>query len=347
MDTRPLNVLTWHMHGGYTNSLVRLPHRMLLPTTSERGPFGVGRGTTWDFPDRAIEVMAEDLHEHPIDVAIIQRVDELHLLERWSGRKPGVDFPIVYLEHNTPGGSIPFTRHHMADRDDCLIVHVTHFNRAMWDTGRTPTRVIEHGVVDPGIRWDPQRPHAGLVVNDPMRRGRAVGTDLLRGFAESAPIEAFGMRVTGLAEHVGVAPDRLIEHEDPIQPAMHAALAQCAAYLHPNRWTSLSLSLIEAMTIGMPVVAFATTEVTRAVPAEAGCVSTDIDELRAALQLLVAQPDLATYAGRAAREAALARYGIDRFVADWDRLLREVVAEGPRALVDVRPRTTDAREVVR
>jgi hypothetical protein len=30
--------------------------------------------------------------------------------------------------------------------------------------------------------------------------------------------------------------------------------------------------------------------------------------------------------GQAARQAALRRYGLDRFLGDWDRVLEEVVA---------------------
>ena len=51
---------------------------------------------------------------------------------------------------------------------------------------------------------------------------------------------------------------------------MHAELAGRRAYLHPFRWTCLGLSLIEAMTLGMPVVALATTEAAEAVPPAPG-----------------------------------------------------------------------------
>jgi glycosyltransferase involved in cell wall biosynthesis len=333
MEQRPLNVLIWHVHGGYTNSLVQLPHRVLLPTTAERGPFGLGKGTTWNWPN-AVELDCDDMPAQPIDVAIVQRVDELHLLQRWSGRTPGVDFPVVYLEHNTPGGSIPYTRHHMSDRSDCVVVHVTHFNAAMWDTGSTPTRVIEHGVVDPGQRWNREIPHAAVIVNDPIRRGRAVGADLLPSFAQLAPIDVYGLRSAGLAEHLGGIPD-LFGHDDLTQSVMHDEIARRALCLHPNRWTSMSLSLIEAMMLGMPVVAFATTEVTRAVPHGAGCVSTDVNELRRAMQQLVTDPARANEAGAVARQAAMERYNLERFIADWDSLLRDVVGHGPATIRDI------------
>src|ERR671938_804 len=65
----------------------------------------------------------------------------------------------------------------------------------------------------------------------------------------------------------------------PPQHELHGEMARRRAYLHPIRWTSLGLSLLEAMHLGMPVVALGTTEVHEAVPPEAGVVSTRLDVL--------------------------------------------------------------------
>jgi glycosyltransferase involved in cell wall biosynthesis len=44
------------------------------------------------------------------------------------------------------------------------------------------------------------------------------------------------------------------------------------------------------------------------------------------LRRLVADPELAAVMGKAARAAALERYGLARFLSDWDDLLEEVCA---------------------
>jgi glycosyltransferase involved in cell wall biosynthesis len=92
-------------------------------------------------------------------------------------------------------------------------------------------------------------------------------------------------------------------------------------YLHPVRWTSLGLSLVEAMHLGMPVVALAVTEAPAAVPPAAGVLAADPGALAAACRSFVDDPGAARRAGLAAREHALARYGLRRFLAGWDRLL--------------------------
>ena len=115
-----------------------------------------------------------------------------------------------------------------------------------------------------------------------------------------------------------------IHKDDPPQAAMHAELARRRVYVHPVRWTSLGLSLLEAMHLGLPVVALATTEVVEAVPADAGVLSTRPERLWAAVREFIHDEDAARLAGKAARAAALDRYGLDRFLRDWDALLEEV-----------------------
>ena len=101
--------------------------------------------------------------------------------------------------------------------------------------------------------------------------------------------------------------------DDVPQDRLHDEMARRRVYLHPNRWTSLGLSLLEAMHLGMPVVALATTEVPEAVPPAAGVVSNRVDVLADGLRAFVADPGAAQAAGQVARRTALERYGLGRF----------------------------------
>ena len=310
-----LRILLWHVHGSWTTALVHGRHEYLVPVLPDRGSDGRGRAQTYEWPDSAVEVTPEEAAEADVDVMIAQRPQELDgLAEHWlGGRRPGRDLPAVYVEHNAPQGRIADMRHAAADRDDLLVAHVTHFNELFWDTGSTPTRVIEHGVVDPGYRYTGELPRSAVVVNEARRRGRVTGTDLLERLGRAAPLDLFGIDAEGVG---GIA--------DVPQARLHEEMARRRVYVHPIRWTSLGLSLIEAMHLGMPVVALATTEVPEAVPPEAGVTSTRVDVLADAIRELVVDEEAARERGRAAREAARERYGHERFLDDWDRLLEEV-----------------------
>ncbi|MCI4065348.1 glycosyltransferase [Micromonospora sp. R77] len=318
-----MNILVWHVHGSWTTSFVHGKHRYLVPVTPDRGPYGLGRARTYPWPDSAVEVTPQELRRAEVDVVLLQRPEEFDLACDWLGRRVGRDVPAIYVEHNTPKGDVPNTRHPMADRDDLLLTHVTGFNELFWDNGGTRTAVVEHGVVAPSVEWTGELDRLAVVINEPVRRWRVAGTDLLSRFAAVAPLDVFGMGVAGLADRLGLPADRVTSHDDVPQHVMHAELARRRAYLHLCRWTSLGLSLVEAMTIGMPVVALATTEAVEAVPPAAGALSTRVDVLLDAARGFLDDPDAARRAGAAARVAARDRYGLDRFLADWDRLLEE------------------------
>ncbi|BCB78619.1 glycosyltransferase [Phytohabitans flavus] len=314
-----MNILLWHVHGSWTTAFVHGKHRYLVPVTPDRGPYGLGRARTYAWPDTAEEVPLERLAEADVDVVVLQRPEELALVDRWLGWRP----PLVFVEHNTPKGDVPNSRHPMADRDDVLVVHVTHFNDLFWDTGGTPTAVIEHGIVPPTARYSGDLPRLAIATNDPVRRGRVTGTDLFPRFAAVAPLDVYGMGVQDLN-----ALSDVDAYEDLPQPRMHAELARRRAYLHLCRWTSLGLSLVEAMAMGMPVLALATTEAVRAVPPDAGVLSTRVETLVEAARWLLEEPEEALRLGARARLAANERYGLDRFLADWDRLLETVCGPG-------------------
>ena len=316
-----MRVLLWHVHGSWTTSFVQGDHDYVLPLLGGRGPDGRGRARTWDWPATVHEVPADQLAAIDVDAVVLQRPHEPELLLRWAGRRPGTDLPAVYVEHNAPTGPAAATRHPMADQDAVPIVHVTPFNAVMWDCGSAPTSVIEHGIVDPGYRYTGELGSLAAVVNEPVRRWRVAGTDLLLTMSEAVPVEVFGMGLDALVER---APQLAGKVHDLPQHRLHDRIGRHRAYFHPYRWTSLGLALLEAMTLGMPVLGLPTTAAPEAVPAAAGVLSSDLELLRHTARRWTNEPAEARERGRAARRYALERFGLCRFLDDWEVLLKEV-----------------------
>jgi hypothetical protein len=289
-----MRILLWHVHGAWTTAFVHGAHEYAVPVTPDRGPDGRGRARTYDWPDAVTEVSLGELREHDFDAVIYQRPHELELY-------PPRGAPAFYVEHNAPQGRIADMRHPMADRDDLTLVHVTHFNALFWDAGATPATVVEHGIPDPGPRYTGEIPRAAIVINEAERRGRVTGTDLL---PRLTPHDRFGIGALDLP-----------------QDELHTEMARRRVYVHPIRWTSLGLSLLEAMHLAMPVVVLGTTEAHEAVPPEAGAISTRVDVLEAALRRLLADPAEARARGELARAHVLTHYALERFLNDWDKLL--------------------------
>lgn len=325
-----MRILLWHVHGSWTTSFVSGGHDYVVPLLPDRGPDGRGRARTWDWPETVREVPTDLLADEPIDVVVLQRPNEAALVREWTGLRVGRDVPAVYLEHNAPTAHAVRTTHPVTtdpDLDGLAVVHVTHFNAIAWDCGRAPTMVVEHGIPDPGPRWTGELADLAVVVNEPVRRGRVAGTDLVLDLATELPVSAYGMgtaELGALAEERSLAGLNRERCHDLDQSELHRRLGAHRAYLHPFRWTSLGLSLLEAMGLGMPVLALATTEHHRAVPPDAGVVTNDLELLRRTAVRWLADRGEAAERGLAARNHVLSHYGLDRFLAEWDQILKEV-----------------------
>jgi glycosyltransferase involved in cell wall biosynthesis len=310
---RTRSVLVWHVHGSWMESFVTGRHRCVIPVNEDRDDYGRGLcGRNWT---GAQEIPWWRLRDEDIDLVVLQRPHEIELATRWLGRRPGIDISAVYVEHNTPRPFAVDSVHPLAGRNDIPLIHVTDFNRLMWDCGAAPTRVINHGIADPGHLYTGEIAAVATMINEPVRRGRTVGTDLLSELSSHTPIDVWGIETEPLST------SRVRGKGDVPAPRLLHQVARRRVYLHTARWTSLGLSLIEAMYLGMPVVAVASTMAPLVVPPEAGVVSADVATLAHALEGFVTDLPAASAAGKAARDFAMAHFGLDRFLAEWDDVI--------------------------
>ncbi|HEX8037009.1 MAG TPA: glycosyltransferase family 4 protein [Ktedonobacterales bacterium] len=303
-----LRILIWHIHGSYLNTLGRIDHDWYLPVKPGRPEGYGGRGRTFDLPEYVREVPSEQVRDLDLDLIIYQTPknyfeDGPEILSAEQQR-----LPKIYLEHNTPKPSAVEMRHPIDD-PNVLLVHVTHYNRLMWDNGSTPTMVIEHSVaIDPRAVYTGGLARGITVVNGMQKRPRIAGYDVFQRVRRVVPLDAAGMQT----EELGGLGD--VPYRD-----LHRRIADYRFYFSPMRYTSLPLAVIEAMTVGMPVVALATTEVpTVIVNGETGYVSCDVDELIDRMHMLLADRSEAQRLGANARTVALDRFGLDRFIRDWN-----------------------------
>lgn len=324
---RPIRVLTWHVHGNYLLYLSQANVEFYLPVKPGRPEGYGGRGTTFPFPDRVRDVPADAVREAEFDCVLFQtrrnyQIDQHEILSEAQKR-----LPRIYLEHDPPRVHPTDTRHWFKDPDG-LLVHVTPFNALMWDSGRTPTRVIDHGVLVPeGVRYSGEIGRGIVVINHLRTRGRLLGADVFERARDEVPLDLAGMD----AESLGGAGE--------IQPMQLAAFeARYRFFFNPIRWTSLGLAVIEAMTLGMPIVGLATTEMAAAIEnGVSGYVDTDVGRLVEAMRGLLDDPAEARRLGEGARRRALERFSIDRFVRDWEATFAEVTGRARPGRVQVAP----------
>jgi glycosyltransferase involved in cell wall biosynthesis len=312
---RRLRILTWHVHGSYLYYLARIPHDLYVPVKPGRPPGYVGLppgGFPW--PENVQEVAAEDVPWLELDV-VLSQTHAQWLEERAAILSPTQRrLPRIHLEHDPPREH-PVDQRHPVDDPDAVLVHVTAFNDLMWDSGRTPTRVVEHGVVVPDdVRYTGELERGLVLVNDLATRRRRVGADVFRRVRDELPLDLVGLRSESEPGGLGEVPhDRLPSFQ-----------ARYRFLFNPIRYTSLALAVCEAMMLGMPVVALATTEYATAIEnGVSGYADTSVERLIDRMRELLADPEEARRLGEGARRTALERFGIERFVRDWNHALVE------------------------
>lgn len=309
-----LKILIWHIHGSYLNTLSRIDHDWYLPIKPDRPEGYGGRGPTFDLPPYMREVPAEQVRDLDLDLIIYQTPknyfeDQFEILSEEQRA-----LPKIYLEHNTPKPDAVATRHPIDD-PNVLLVHVTHYNRLMWDNGRTPTTVIEHSVaIDPQAAYRGTLERGITVINGMQKRPRIAGYDLFLQAREQLPLDAVGMMTEAFCG-LGDIPYR----------ELHRRIGKYRFMFSPLRYTSLPLAVIEGLTIGMPVVALATTELPTVIEhGVSGYVSCNLDELIENMRGLLANPDAARRIGANARQVARERFGLERFARDWNAAFARV-----------------------
>jgi Glycosyl transferases group 1 len=314
-----VRVLTWHVHGSYLAYLSRIRHELYLPVKPGRPDGYGGRSPGRQWRSTVHEVPATEVAGLELDAVIYQH-HRNWLVDRWEMLSDEQrSLPSIYLEHDPPRGS-PTESRHPVDEPNVLIVHVTHFNQLMWNTGDSPTRVIEHGVVvREDVAWTGERARGITVVNNIARRDRRVGPDVFEHARRSIPLDLVGMNAEDLGGAGEVPLDDLAAVEAPYR-----------FFFNPIRWTSLGLAVCEAMMIGMPIVGLATTGMVGVVEnGVSGYLDTDVEALIEHMRYLLRNRDEAARLGTGARATAERRFGIDRFVRDWESALELVTESGP------------------
>lgn len=313
---RTLKILTWQVHGNYLYYLTHAPHEFHVLSKPDRPPGYGGAHGNLPWGNNVHDCPVETVRDQSFDCVLYQSLPHYERDAREILSDAQRRLPSIYVEHDPPLGHPTNTVHPVRD-PSMLIVHVTHYNALMWDCGNVPTRVVEHGVRVPNdVRWTGEIARGVVVINHLQRRGRRLGADIFERWRKDAPLDLYGMDAR--------ASDGL---EELPYARLLPAMARYRFFAHPVRYTSLALAICEAMTIGLPIIGLATTELPRIIgESGGGYVDTELARLISASNELLHDRERAKQLSDAARRYARERFAIERFASDWNHVFREVCA---------------------
>ena len=300
-----LKIFTWHVHGAYLLYLSQIPHDIYIPV----GAGYIGKVGAIANTDNIHEIPIESIHNTDFDCILFQH-GSTYLHNRYLFSKKQLNLPSIYLEHDPPREHPTDTQHFV--REDTFIVHVTHYNKLMWDTGNNQTRVIEHGVFIPEeVPLIGAQAKGITVINNLRIRDRRLGRDIFLEARSQVPLDLVGMDAESLGG-LGEVPLR----------DLPALLSQYRYLFHPVRYTSLALAVCEAMAVGLPIIGLATTELPSIIENySSGYLNNNLDELITVMRELNVNEGLARRWGQGAREVARERFNLERFVREWNEVL--------------------------
>lgn len=315
-------VLTWHVHGSYLYYLSHAPAEFYILSKPGRGPGYLGRYGHFPWGANVHDMPVEQVRDRDFDCILFQ-AREHYLCDQYEILSPAQQrLPRIYLEHDPPREH-PVDTRHFIDDPNTLLVHVTHFNALMWDSGRTPTRVIRHGVKVPEtIRYTGDLARGIVIINHIAQRGRRLGDDVYHRARAEVPLDLIGMAADAVPGGIGE-----IQHH-----RLPAFQSHYRFFFNPIRYTSLGLAVCEAMMLGQPVVGLATTEMAATVEnGVSGYIGTDVDKLIAQMRGLLGNREEAYWLGRGARQYALQHFNIERFGRDWAETFAHVTGREAKA----------------
>jgi hypothetical protein len=306
IQNQRLKIFTWHIHGSYLYYLSQGDYTIYIPVKQNREEGYYGRGETFPFGENVIEIPAHEVKEQRFDCILFQTnknffVDQYEILSAEQR-----SLPRIYLEHDPPAQHPTDTKHPVDDKD-IIMVHVTHFNKLMWSNENKIIQVVDHGVTVPDVPYSGELKRGLVVINHMHQRGRKLGADIFEKVSKQVPVDLVGM---GTKEYGGLG--------EVLHPDLPKFVTQYRFCFNPIRYTSLGLAVCEAMMLGVPLVAMATTEyVTVIKDGISGFIHTDIDYLIEKMKMLLNDHSLAARIGEDGKQVARERFNINRFASQW------------------------------
>lgn len=323
-----LRIFAWNVHGTFMSTLVKTGHDFYIPIKRGR-PYnydGKTRGYRW--PRTARQISVPEIRKNKYDLIIFQTpqqvFEEQYKVLSAEQRK----LPKIYIVHS------PFKKDPRRRRDrkelvrhivlDIIpqidaFVHITRYNMKQWTTFFPETKkksvVIYHGIEIPkNIRWTGMDARAVNVTNFLPGRPEC-GNALWFSMSKKIPMELYGMESE---KYGGTGPvqNRLLRKK----------LARYRVYFNPTVASSVPMAMLEAMSVGLPVVSMKSTELPYIIKNGInGFISENRDILKNKLNLLLSNKKLAEKLGKNARKTIENKFSINEFIYKWNKLLGEII----------------------
>lgn len=312
----PYNILCGPTHERYETNLAKTGHNFYA--------FGHQSFKTWntDFapvPDNYHVLKPGDIPKHLKFDFIISgnKFGQFQVLGQLARQ---MHLPLISVEH-----TLPFVGWDEKTVEQCrrmrghINIFISDYSIGQWGWScRSDTQVIHHGLdTELFAPRGQQRENVILsVVNDWINRDWCCGYHAWTRISKNLPVKVLGS-THGLSKPAESTDDLINTY------------GSSRIFLNTSTISPVPMSLMEAMSCGCAVVSKATCMIPEIIEnGKNGFISNDEAELRAYLEKLLADEDLAAQMGEEARKTIQERFGLDRFTDKWNTVF-DIVGNTP------------------
>jgi glycosyltransferase involved in cell wall biosynthesis len=317
---RPLNILFSLNHEAYQATLAKTGHNFYMVNHPR---FHQWDKTEREMPSNIIPLGNGEIpHQLKTDIAFDlvlsqNRIDHYPIMVQLAKQ---LNCPLLQMEHtlNWPDWddkTIERIGHLPCDHD----IFATEFSVEAWfrDLNDPNITVIRHGMdTDFWNDWVGGDGKIMTAVWNYPQRNKICGFDLYKEVTKGLPTNAWG-------DSPGFS--KMAKDTDHLRELYRHA----SVFLNTTLWSTTPFGLLEAMSVGCPIVTTATTAMPEFIKDGVnGFITNDPKIMRERLEELIADPELGKKIGDAGRETVLKQFGQQRFLDEWNKAFWKV-AECP------------------
>ena len=317
-NNRPLNILGALNHEAYQTTLAKSGHNFYMLNHPR---FHQWNRTEREMPSNIIPLGNGEINQQlktdiAFDLVLSQNsIDHYPILSQLTRQ---LNCPLLCAQHTLPWpdwndetieriGNLPCSHD----------VFMADFSVGAWfkDVDDPNISVIKHGMdTDYWNNWVGGDGKIMTAVWYFVKRDRICGFDLYKEVTE-------GLKTNPWGDSPGFS-----KNADNVNH-LRTLYRSASVFLNTTLWSTTPFSLLEAMSVGCPIVTTATTAIPEFIENGVnGFITNDPKVMRKYLEDLIEDKDMALEIGAAGRETVIQQFGENRFLHEWNEVLYKVAA---------------------
>lgn len=306
---RKYNILSFSTHEAYQEAMAKTGHNFYLLQ-----PKGQKQ---WNEKFRKVPnncFLIQSVDKIPKDIDFMISQERYSQIQSMLSLSNIIRVPVIHIDHVEPikNEHFNFLKSHIADKH----VFITQHNMESWETSG---EVINHGIETEVFKgWKPNKSKTVVYTVNYLK-----DRDFFCGWKEWNYIRDGVSKIDPTINFIliGENPGISSTISDPSELAKK--LNSCSCYLNTSKFSPVPMSLLEAMSCGMPIVSTRHQQVAKILNENNSISSNDLDELVKAVVDICNTETKYSVMGNNARQLILESFSMNDFINNWNRIFNE------------------------